>query len=98
MTEQLLMQANALRNRIKDVSKLLEQLDLTDPSDVGSKRISPIVIHVGMAQTIQFDVLPNDPTMPITDIQRLDARMHDMLVKLLIEYKKQLEDNFKNLG
>lgn len=99
MTEELLIQANALRNRIKDVSKLLEQLDLTDPSGVDETvRISPIVIHAGMAQTIQFDVLPNNPDLPITELQRLDARMHDLITKLLIDYKRQLEQSFSNLA
>lgn len=99
MTEELLSQANALRNRIKDVEKLLEQLDLTDPSgDDETIRISPIVIHAGMAQTVQFDVLPSDPDLPITEMQRLDARMHDYITKLLQDYKRQLQESFTNLS
>ena len=99
MTEELLRQGNAIRNRIRDVEKLLEQLDLSDPSGVDTtQRISPIVIHAGMAQTVQFDVLPNDPDLPITEMQRLDASMHEYFVKLLMDYKIKLNDMFNNLS
>lgn len=99
MTKELLAQGNALQNRITDVDKLLEQLDLSDPSGTDTTvRISPIVLHVGMAQTIQFDVLPNDPDLPITETQKLDAQMHQYIVKLLKEYKKKLQESFDDLS
>lgn len=98
MTEELLMQANALRNRIKDVKQLLEQIDLTDPSEVDETiRISPIIIHAGMTQNIQFDVLPADPNIPVTETQQLDARMHEYITKLLQDYLRQLQEMFNKL-
>lgn len=99
MTEELLTNANAIRNRIIDVTNLLESLDLTDPSGYDTvPRISPIVLHAGMAQTIQFDVLPNDVDKPITEMQRLDAKMHEFIVKLLKDYKRQLDEMFDKLA
>ena len=98
LTLELLKQANALRNRIRDVNKILEQLDLTDPSNTDTTtRISPIVLHAGMASTIQFDVLPSDAGIQITEMQRIDARMHEYIVKMLKDYKQTLEEQFINL-
>lgn len=99
MTEELLTNANAIRNRIQDVSKLLESLDLTDTSGIDdTPRISPIVIHAGMAQMVQFDVLPNDPLCPISEMQKLDARMHKFIVDMLKDYKRQLIEMFEKLA
>lgn len=99
MTEELLTNANAIRNRIQDVTKLLESLDLTDTSGIDTTpRISPIVIHAGMAQMMQFDVLPNDTSQPISEMQKLDARIHGLIVGVLKDYKRQLIDMFKNLA
>ena len=98
MTLELLKQANALQNRIRDVNRILEQLDLTDPSNTDTTtRISPIVLHAGMANTIQFDVLPSDVGIQITEMQRIDARMHEYIVKMLKDYKQTLEEQFINL-
>lgn len=99
MTENLLAQANALQNRIKSVELLLEQVDLVDPSGADTtERISPIIIHAGMAQSIQFDVLPADLDMPISETQRLDARMHEYIVHLLQDYLRQLKEMFNKLS
>lgn len=99
MTETLLAQANALQNRIKSVELLLDQVDLTDPSGADTtERISPIILQAGMAQSIQFDVLPADVDMPISETQRLDARMHEYIVKLLQDYLRQLKEMFNKLN
>lgn len=99
MTKELLNNANNLQNRISQVSKLLEQIDLTDPSGVDTTvRVSPIVIQVGMAQTLQFDVLPTDETDPNkVEVVLLDNRVHNMIVTLLKDYKVKLEDMFNKL-
>lgn len=92
-------QANALQNRIRSVELLLEQVDLTDPSGVDTtERISPIIIHAGMAQSIQFEVLPADTDMTISETQRLDARMHEYIVHLLQDYLRQLKEMFSKLN
>lgn len=99
MTETLLAQANALQNRIKSVELLLEQVDLTDPSGADTtERISPIIIQAGMAQSIQFDVLPADVDMPISETQRLDAHIHAVFVQLLQDYLRQLKEMFDKLN
>ena len=98
MTEELLTNANAIRNRIQDITKLLESLDLTDTSGIDDiPRISPIVIHAGMAQMIQFDVLPNNTLCPISEMQKLDARIYGLIVEVLKDYKRQLVDMFEKL-
>lgn len=99
LTKELLDNANSLQNRINQVTKLLEQIDLTDPSGMDTTvRVSPIVIQVGMAQTLQFDVLPADEADPNkAEVVTLDNRVHDMIVTLLKDYKVKLEDMFNKL-
>lgn len=99
MTHELLAHANALNNRIKNVEALLEQIDLTDPSGVDEMvRISPIIIHTGMAQSIQFEVLPTDPDIPVTEEQQLDARIHEYITKILKDYLRRLKEMFDKLS
>nr|DAE83109.1 MAG TPA: hypothetical protein [Caudoviricetes sp.] len=100
MTDELLNQGNAIKNRLYDVKKLLEQLDLTDPSGVDdTTRISPIVIQAGMAQTVQFDALAGDEdSADLTRVQILDARIHKMIVEIIKDYKIKLEEAFRDLA
>lgn len=100
MTDEILDQANAIKNRLHDVDKLLEQLDLTDPSGRDDyTRISPIVIQAGMAQTVQFDALAGDEdNAEITQVQLIDARVHNMIVEIIKDYKNKLEEAFKDLA
>ena len=98
MTDELLAQANNLKNRIADVENLLAQLDLKDPSGVDTAdRISPIMLQAGMAQTIQFEVV-NPTNEPPTQIQLLDDRVHSYIVAILKDYKQKLEEMFTNLA
>ena len=98
MTEELLAQGNNLKSRINQVEKLLESIDLTDPSgNYPSERISPIMIQAGMAQTIQFDVVNVVDCKP-TEVQLLDAKIHKMIVEILKDYKQKLEKMFKDLS
>jgi len=98
MTDELLTQANNLKSRIKQVTKLLENLDLTDPSsEYAMARISPIMLQVGMAQTIQFDVVDEEDSSP-TEVQILDANIHKMIVNILKSYRSELETMFNNLA
>lgn len=100
MTNELLDQGNAIKNRLYDVEKLLEQLDLTDPSGRDDyTRISPIVIQAGMAQTVQFDALTGDEdNAELTQVQLIDARVHNMIVEIIKDYKNKLEDAFRELA
>ena len=98
MTDELLAQGNNLKSRIKQIEKLLDCLDLTDPSgNYPSERVSPIMIQAGMAQTIQFDVV-NNLDIPPTEVQLLDAKIHKMIVEILKDYKQKLEKMFENLS
>lgn len=100
MTDELLNQGNAIKNRLHDVEKLLDQLDLTDPSGVDDyTRISPIVIQAGMAQTVQFDALAGDEdSAELSRVQLLDARVHNMIVEIIKDYKNKLEEAFSDLA
>lgn len=100
MTDELLSQGNAIKNRLYDVNKLLEQLDLTDPSGADdTTRISPIVIQAGMSSTVQFDALAGDEdSADLTRVQILDARVHKMIIELIKDYKNKLEEAFSDLA
>ena len=83
MTEELLVTANSIKSRIEEIEALLAQLDLTDDSGVDTtERLSPISIQAGMAQVVQFEVLHEDGEEP-TEMQKIDARIYDLLVKVL---------------
>ena len=74
----------------------LEELNLTDPSGIDTtERYSPVTISCGMAQTITFDIANNND--PYSDVQRLDDNMRNMVVRLLTDYKNQLERLFKEV-
>ena len=100
MTDELLTQANNLKDRIRTIDKLLEQLDLSDVSMVNPMaRTSPIAIQAGMAQTIQFELLPADiDSSETTEIQRLDAEVYKLFVRTLKDYRNKVQDMFDKLA
>lgn len=93
MTKDKLDRANAINNKLMSVKAFLEELNLTDPSGIDTtERYSPVTISCGMAQTITFDVANDDD--PHNDVQRLDDNIRKTLVRILTDYKNQLERLF----
>ena len=96
MTKDTLSRANAIYNKLMTANAFLEELNLTDPSGIDTtERYSPVTISCGMAQTITFDIANNND--PYSDVQRLDDNMRNMVVRLLTDYKNQLERLFKEV-
>ena len=96
MTEELLAQGNNLKARIKEVSALLEQIDLTDPSGINPDvKTSPIMVQAGMAKTIQFDVVGTREKP--TEVQVLDNKVHESIIHILTQYRNKLVEMFKEL-
>ena len=52
-----------------------------------------------MASTVQFDALAGDEdSAELSRVQLLDARVHNMIVEIIKDYKNKLEEAFRDLS
>lgn len=97
MNETTLINANAIQSRIKEVSALLDELNLTDPSGRDATiRHSPITIQAGMGKVVNFELTKGVSQTP-TIVQELNNNVYKLFCDILIDYKKKLEREFEQL-
>lgn len=93
MTDEVLNKANGLKARLREITNLINQIEVTNTA-TGEERTAPICIQAGINSPVEFYVgkdLVNDP------LYNVDNIMYDQLLTLLKAYKQNVEEAFANL-
>lgn len=85
MTEEMLHKANQLKQKIGDVSSLIE----------GLERDNVLTIGVGMYLPMRYNAEVSDQE---DKIQLLEKRVYERVKDMMYAYKKELEKEFEELN
>lgn len=85
MTEEMLTRANQLRQKINDVSSLIE----------GLERDNVLTIGVGLYLPMRYSAEISDPE---DKVQILEARVYERVKDMMVAYKSALEKEFEELN
>lgn len=85
MTEEMLHRANQLKQKIGDVSSLIE----------GLERDNVLTIGVGMYLPMRYNAEVSDPE---DKVQLLEQRVYERVKDMMYAYKKELEKEFEELN
>lgn len=85
MTEEMLHKANQLKQKIGDVSSLIE----------GLERDNVLTIGVGMYLPMRYNAEVSDPE---DKVQLLEKRVYERVKDMMYAYKKELEKEFEELN
>ena len=81
-----LAKANAINNRIREVDSLIEQSN-ANPDNTS---ITPLVLQMGLANSINFAIIKEDSIDSATTIDKLNTEMYNSIVNLLVSYRDEL--------
>lgn len=85
MTEEMLHRANQLKQKINDVSSLIE----------GLERDNVLTIGVGMYLPMRYNAEVSDPE---DKVQLLEQRVYERVKDMMVAYKSALEKEFEELN
>lgn len=85
MTEEMLTRANQLKQKIGDVSSLIE----------GLERDNVLTIGVGMYLPMRYNAEVSDPE---DKVQLLEQKVYERVKDMMYAYKKELEKEFEELN
>ena len=85
MTEEMLHKANQLKQKIGDVSSLIE----------GLERDNVLTIGVGMYLPMRYNAEVSNPE---DKVQLLEKRVYERIKDMMYAYKKELEKEFEELN
>lgn len=85
MTEEMLHRANQLKQKIGDVSSLIE----------GLERDNVLTIGVGMYLPMRYNAEVSDPE---DKVQLLEQRVYERVKDMMVAYKSALEKEFEELN
>lgn len=85
MTEEMLHRANQLKQKIGDVSDLIE----------GLERDNVLTIGVGMYLPMRYNAEVSDPE---DKVQLLEQKVYERVKDMMYAYKKELEKEFEELN
>ena len=85
MTEEMLHRANQLKQKIGDVSSLIE----------GLERDNVLTIGVGMYLPMRYNAEVSDPE---DKVQLLEQKVYERVKDMMYAYKKELEKEFDELN
>lgn len=85
MTEEMLHKANQLKQKIGDVSSLIE----------GLERDNVLTIGVGMYLPMRYNAEVSDPE---DKVQLIEQRVYERIKDMMYAYKKELEKEFEELN
>lgn len=85
MTEEMLHKANQLKQKIGDVSSLIE----------GLERDNVLTIGVGMYLPMRYNAEVSDTE---DKVQLLEKRVYERVKDMMYAYKKELEKEFEELN
>lgn len=85
MTEEMLHKANQLKQKIGDVSSLIE----------GLERDNVLTIGVGMYLPMRYNAEVSDTE---DKVQLLEKRVYERIKDMMYAYKKELEKEFEELN
>lgn len=85
MTEEMLHKANQLKQKIGDVSSLIE----------GLERDNVLTVGVGMYLPMRYNAEVSDPE---DKVQLLEKRVYERVKDMMYAYKKELEKEFEELN
>lgn len=85
MTEEMLHKANQLKQKIGDVSSLIE----------GLERDNVLTIGVGMYLPMRYNAEVSDSE---DKVQLLEQRVYERIKDMMYAYKKELEKEFEELN
>ena len=85
MTEEMLHKANQLKQKIGDVSSLIE----------GLERDNVLTIGVGMYLPMRYNAEVSDTE---DKVQLLEQRVYERIKDMMYAYKKELEKEFEELN
>ena len=85
MTEEMLHKANRLKQKIGDVSSLIE----------GLERDNVLTIGVGMYLPMRYNAEVSDSE---DKVQLLEKRVYERVKDMMYAYKKELEKEFEELN
>ena len=92
LNETTLINANAICSRIKEISTLLEEFNLTDPSGRDDTiRHSPITIQAGMGKVVSFELTKGVSQTP-TIVQELDNKTYKLFHEAIVHQRFKSRD------
>lgn len=93
MTEEILIKANKLQARIKEIDNILKQIEATNTM-TGEEMTLPICIQAGIQNPVEFYIGEEFSNELLHDT---DKAVYEEVVKLLTAYRDHIYTIFRNI-